>query len=336
MPSITFGVASADPASAMFNTTNFQGASSDNLTDARSLFSVLTGRVTSLGGQIALNDQTGVYDYLGTRKRAGKQNEYPCCPGLVALDADTDDQRRRAMGRADAVLPGERRHVHVHLTPAASPASAPTASAAGSNPARPAASADVLAVRFGQPRLEQRLEQRRTERRGGVAPRRAGWWLRRVSWAIPIRPRFAGVRDHVRARRHGGLHRPIRRESRIDGERDPERGNGLLVPAGETWPVFFTQKNRLGPPVFSQFPAVVRRLRAELRRPIRSACDRTGRTPSTSFRLTSKWRAKSFNLSFQRSITRNTAIDIRCVGTRGVDQWTEEDTANSTSRRTGS
>ena len=28
--------------------------------------------------------------------------------------------------------------------------------------------------------------------------------------------------------------------------------------------------------------------------------------------------------AFQRSINRNTAIDIRWVGTRGVNQWTEE------------
>jgi len=104
-------------------------------------------------------------------------------------------------------------------------------------------------------------------------------------------------------------------------------GNGLLVPAGESWPVFFTQKGRLGPPVFSQFPAV--------------SCDASGQncTPAYPISVRSSRQdslnifspdievayANSFNVSFQRSITRNTAIDIRYVGTRGIDQWTEED-----------
>ena len=35
--------------------------------------------------------------------------------------------------------------------------------------------------------------------------------------------------------------------------------------------------------------------------------------------------ARSWTASFQRALSRNTAIDIRYVGTRGVNQWTEID-----------
>ena len=76
VPSIAFGVATADPTRGLFTTANFPGASNDQLGEARGLFGLLTGRVTSFGGNIVLNDQTNQYEYLGSRKQAGRQNEY--------------------------------------------------------------------------------------------------------------------------------------------------------------------------------------------------------------------------------------------------------------------
>lgn len=50
-----------DPANAMFNGTNLPGISSGNLGSARSLFGMLTGRVTSLAGTVSVNEDTRQY-----------------------------------------------------------------------------------------------------------------------------------------------------------------------------------------------------------------------------------------------------------------------------------
>ena len=64
VPSIGFGVQGGlDPADAMFNTANFPGASTDNLNNARSLYSFLTGRVTSINANARLNENTDKYEY---------------------------------------------------------------------------------------------------------------------------------------------------------------------------------------------------------------------------------------------------------------------------------
>jgi hypothetical protein len=67
VPSINFGVDTADPASAMFTAANFPGASSSQLTYARALYALLTGRVTAINGDARLDEDTGQYVALGPR-----------------------------------------------------------------------------------------------------------------------------------------------------------------------------------------------------------------------------------------------------------------------------
>ena len=77
VPTISFGVQSTvDPADALFTTANFPGASSTNLSDARAIFAYLTGRVTSIGGTARLSDATNQYVYLGTGTHHLELNEY--------------------------------------------------------------------------------------------------------------------------------------------------------------------------------------------------------------------------------------------------------------------
>ena len=47
VPTIAFGLATGDPAAAMFTTANFPGASGTDLTNAQNLYAILTGRVSS-------------------------------------------------------------------------------------------------------------------------------------------------------------------------------------------------------------------------------------------------------------------------------------------------
>ena len=62
----------SDPAIGLFNTTNFPGASGGQLTDARDLYGTLTGRVTAVTGQAALDPDTNQYVSLGPRTREGR------------------------------------------------------------------------------------------------------------------------------------------------------------------------------------------------------------------------------------------------------------------------
>lgn len=76
VPTVGFGIATGDPADAMFNTTNFPGASSTNLADARALYSVLTGRVNSIAANARLNENTGKYEYLAAGVQRGQLREF--------------------------------------------------------------------------------------------------------------------------------------------------------------------------------------------------------------------------------------------------------------------
>src|SRR4051812_40556533 len=76
VPQINFGVATGDPADAMFNTTNFPNASSTNLADARALYAVLTGRVTAINADARLDENTGKYVYLARGVQRGQLHEF--------------------------------------------------------------------------------------------------------------------------------------------------------------------------------------------------------------------------------------------------------------------
>ena len=66
VPAITFGLNTDDPAnSAMFASANFPGASSTDITNAKNLYALLTGRVTTITANAYTSETTGKYTYLG-------------------------------------------------------------------------------------------------------------------------------------------------------------------------------------------------------------------------------------------------------------------------------
>ena len=76
VPGITFGVNANDPADAMFRTTNFPGASTGQLTAARELFAMLTGRVDAVTGELRLDENTDEYKYLGLGVQRARLRDY--------------------------------------------------------------------------------------------------------------------------------------------------------------------------------------------------------------------------------------------------------------------
>ena len=74
VPSITFAVDTTDPASAMFTATNFPGSSSTDLSNAKNIYAVLTGRVTAITANANLSE-TGKYVYAGPSVQRYQQRE---------------------------------------------------------------------------------------------------------------------------------------------------------------------------------------------------------------------------------------------------------------------
>jgi hypothetical protein len=83
VPSITFGIDTNDPANAMFTTANFPGAANADITRARNIYAVLTGHVTAISANAQLNEKTGKYEYLGSLFQRYKMREM----GLFAQDS---------------------------------------------------------------------------------------------------------------------------------------------------------------------------------------------------------------------------------------------------------
>jgi hypothetical protein len=83
-----------------------------------------------------------------------------------------------------------------------------------------------------------------------------------------------------------------------------------LVPPGESWPVLLRDPNRLYSgtyPASPSYPIAVRANRAD-----------TINAFHPDIQIAS---ARSWTIGLQRSITTNTAVEFRYVGTRGVNQW---------------
>src|SRR5215471_7743277 len=80
VPEIRFGIATGDPAASMFTSTGanptFPGASTTQLNNARALYAVLTGRVSSIRGTARFNPDTNQYQYLGDGMQQGHMSTW--------------------------------------------------------------------------------------------------------------------------------------------------------------------------------------------------------------------------------------------------------------------
>ncbi|MFO7694269.1 MAG: TonB-dependent receptor [Vicinamibacterales bacterium] len=72
VPTTILGIATGDPADSMFSTANFPGASSTDLTNARNLYAVLTGRVSSIIRDARVGEDGEQYNILGQSLQKGR------------------------------------------------------------------------------------------------------------------------------------------------------------------------------------------------------------------------------------------------------------------------
>jgi hypothetical protein len=84
VPTVTLGMTtSGDPADAMFTTANFPGASSTDLTNARALYAVLTGRVSAITRNARIQADGTTFQMLGA------SNQYGTLPQWGSFISDT-------------------------------------------------------------------------------------------------------------------------------------------------------------------------------------------------------------------------------------------------------
>lgn len=86
VPSITFGIDTTDPANVLFSTntaTNFPGAAAADITRAAAIYAVLTGHITAINANARLDENTGQYTYLGAQTERAEQREF----GFFAQDS---------------------------------------------------------------------------------------------------------------------------------------------------------------------------------------------------------------------------------------------------------
>jgi hypothetical protein len=303
-----------DPAAGLFTTANLQGASTANLADARDLYALLTGRVFSITGQAALDENTNEYVAFGPRKRAGKMNEY----SLFLQDS----------WRATPTLTlngGLRWDLQMPFSPVNDIMSSVSyASACGVSGIRgdgrcnffaPGSTAGPSPVydQFSRGSLGYKTDKNNFGPTVGIAwrPNVQDGFMRtllgdpdqatlRAGYSVAYERQGMGVFTGQFGANPG---------STLSLTRDANTG---LVPAGESWPVLVNQPQRLYNAPFPNAPTY----------PI---VPRAGRSDSVDLfhpdiEIAS---ARSWTVSLQRSLTRNMAIDVRYVGTRGVNQWTE-------------
>jgi hypothetical protein len=318
VPTLDFGVDTNgnDPANAMFNTTNFPGASTANLTEARNIYAVLTGRITGVNGTARLNASGDKYVYLGNLYQVSRMD---------AFDLYTQDSWR--VTPTFTLNYGLRWDVQLPFTAVTNTWSTTTMadlcgiSGIGSGPGGRSCNlfqpGTIPAPGF-QPSY-QRFEP-------GSKPVKTDWDNLNPNAGIAWRPNVqegwlrALLGDPEQATLRGGYSKTSgfermqqftdRYGGNVGGTVNASRNYTTGFPMGPA-PLLFREQSRLGPPAFVQEP--VYPIRATVANSI-NLFDPNIKTPYVH----------QYSAGFQRSLGRDMAFEVRYVGNRNQDAWTTE------------
>jgi hypothetical protein len=323
VPGITLGMdTNTDPAAGMFSAANFPSATAAQLTEARNLYAILTGRVTAVTGTARLDAATGKYVYNGDLARKARQSSF---------SAFLSDQWRATPELT--ISGGLRWDVHLPFTPADNTWSMATIedicgiSGLGNGPLgrpcnifNPQAQSGTLIPAY------DRFEP-------GMSAHKANWLDFAPNAGVAWRPNvqsgwlkaLLGDPEQATIRAGYGLSYNQERIDRftanaganpggtVNVDRNLGTGYPLVLP-GESYPVLFSQRGRLGQPAFPEAPAYP--IAATTANSVNIfPLDRHLKTP----------RVHSYSAGIQRSIGRDMAFEARYVGNRNLNTWAEED-----------
>ena len=320
VPSIGFGIAAQDPAelSGMFSAANFPGSSNNDRNDARALYALLTGRVTSIGATGRLNEAGTEYIYNGHAVRRERMDEY-------ALFAQDQWRWKPTL----TITAGLRYQLQMPMKPTNGVFTAMTTESACGPSGFGTGPYGIFCNIFNpgvlnNPNSRPEFYQYTANEKGyntdlnNVAPNIGAAWRPNVQDGF-LRTLFG---DPEVATLSAGYSRSYNRE-RVDrflnvysgnpGQTTPAtRGTGNtnfpLVLPGESWPLLYSQKSRLGPPAFQKDPIF----------PVPAT---TGNSmfvfdPDITIPYTDSW-----SVAFQRAIDKNTVGEVRYIGNRNMDAW---------------
>ncbi len=304
-----------DPAASLFTGTTFLGASAAQLTDARDLYALLTGRVGAVTGLATLNAETNRYEYNGRRRRAGKLDVY---------SAYLQDSWR--LTPTLTLNGGLRWDVQMPFAP--SNDTMTTASLADICGVSGVGSGGIYtACSFYAPGAAGGKVPEFSQFTSGTRGYRTDWNNLAPNFGIAWRPNVqsgwlrALLGDPESATLRGGYSVAYERQglggftgiyglnpgSTLSLTRDAN--TGLVLP-GERWPVLLSETSRLFPAPFPEtptFPIPIRANRADNINAFHPDIEVAS--------------ARSWTVGFQRALTQDMAVEVRYVGTKGVNQW---------------
>jgi hypothetical protein len=327
VPAITFGVATNDPVDSLFTTANFPGASTSQLSTAESIFATLTGRVTGVSGQLVLDPNTNQYVPFIRRTLQGVLNQY---------STYVQDAWRVSSGLT--ISAGLRYQVQTPWSPSNSILSTATyTDACGVSGLNAGGTCNFFqpGVSGGQaPSFAQLVKGGSSYKTdwNNLGPSIGFAWRPDVEHgllrALLGDPDQAVVRGAFSLKydqeghsaftdTYGGNPGATLNISRTDA-------NGLLVPAGSSWPVYLSDSARLG--LAEPCPAGAVNAACNPGSPTYPIAVRPGRADSLNIfdpniQISA---ARSYSISLGRALSKDTAIEIGYVGTRGVNLWSDE------------
>jgi hypothetical protein len=320
-----------DPARGIFNTTNFPGASNTDLNNARALYALLTGRVSTLPGTGRLNDDGSEYIYNGRLTQAERMDEF----GFYVSDSwRWKPNVTFSLGLRYEVqrpmVPTKSTRTTVSLEDFCGP------SGLGAGPGGRECNLFNPGV-LNNPGVVPTYNLYSADTAGYATDYNNLAPVLGVSYRPNVQDGFLRklLGDPEQAVLSSGYTRAFNREridrftgtfgnnpgSTVAATRGTGSTNFPLVPAGENWPLLYRETNRLGLPDFQRFPQF----------PIVAAAnnDMGIFDPDIQIGYTDSW---SFGL--QRSLSKDTAVEFRYVGNRnfhpwGAENWNDVDWLNN-------
>jgi hypothetical protein len=308
-----------DPAAGLFGAANFPGASATQLTEARNLYAVLTGRISTLGNEARLDSASGEYVYNGLFSQKSRQ---------TSLAAFFQDSWR--VSPTLTLNMGLRWDAHLPFTPVSSTYSKSTLAdlcgISGTGDGIGGRGCNIFAA--GTPGQAQTFYTRwepgeRTYDANwtdfapnvGVAwrPNVQDGFMRtllgdpeqatvRAGYALSYNQERIDQFENIAGANPGGV---------IDAARNNTTGYPLVLP-GESHPVLLSQTSRLGPPNFPTTPVY----------PLLATSGESVNIFPEELRTP---RVHSYSVGFQRSLGADMAVEARYVGNQNKYIWAQED-----------
>jgi hypothetical protein len=302
----------------MFTAANFPGASATDLTNARSLYGLLTGRVTAVNGNIRLSPD-GKYTYMGLGRQEGQLDEY----GTFAQDS------WRITPTLTTTL-GLRWQVQMPFRPSNSLYSrASLAAVCGVSGVDPEGLCNQFAP--GQtPGTVTTYDQYEAGQQGyntdwnNLAPSVGVAWRPNVQTGLlrtilgdPEQATIrAGYAIAYNRESNSVFTGPFSNNPGLTITQNRNAATGLLVRPGEQWPVLLRETDRLGPPPFCSATVTTLCMPASPSYPMAASLSNSVNAFDPDWQVA---HTNSWSVGLQRALGADTAVEVRYVATRNRD-----------------